>query len=264
MGGTRPPRPPTGGVPRARSGVRERTLGIFKWSMKRTLLLDADPSLSRALPASERERARHAIVVEVRTVESGPWVPDRSDPGPNHLGLMVLEGVLSRELLVGGASSIELLHQGDLLRPWQEDTASFCDASWRCLTRVSVAALDGPASQAICRYPALVSLLVERAMRRSRSLAVHAAIETIVGLDRRLLLLFWHLAEHWGRRGPDGVLVPLALTHETLANLVGARRPSVTAALNELARAGTIERRDGQGWVLHGDPPGVSLDPSPG
>ncbi len=228
--------------------------------MPRALLLDADPSLARVLPESERERARHSIVVEVETLEPGPWQPGRADPGPEHFGLLVLEGVLIRELIVGGASSIELLNRGDILRPWQEDAASFCEASWRCLTTMPIAALDGAASAAICRYPALASVLVERALRRARSLAVHAAIETIVGLDRRLILLFWHLAEHWGRREPDGVVVPLELTHETLALLIGARRPSVTAALNELARAGKIERRDGAGWLLRGDPPGVSLD----
>jgi CRP/FNR family cyclic AMP-dependent transcriptional regulator len=196
----------------------------------------------------------------VETLAPGSWSPDRAEPEGRHLGLLVLEGLISRELVVGGASSIELLSQGDLLRPWQEDTASFCDPSWRCLTEVPIASLDGDAAEAISRYPELVSALIERALRRSRSLAIHAAIETIVGLDRRLILLFWHLAEHWGRRDPEGVVVPLPLTHEMLASLIGARRPSVTAALGELARAGKAARREGGGWILYGDPPGVSLE----
>ncbi len=225
------------------------------------LLLDAAPSVASALPRAERERARHAIVVEVEALAAGPWTPVRADPGVEKLGLMILDGLMVRELVVGGASSIELLSQGDVLRPWQEDTASFCEASWRCLTDVSIASLEGAAAAAICRYPALVSALIERAMRRSRSLAVHAAIETVVGLDRRLILLFWHLAEHLGRRESDGVLVPLGLTHETLAALIGARRPSVTAALNELARADRIVRTS-EGWKLRGDPPGLDLEPT--
>jgi len=66
-------------------------------------------------------------------------------------------------------------------------------------------------------------------------------------------VLFWHLAERWGRVGPGGVLVPLRLTHRTLADLVGARRPSVTAALGDLSRRDLITRA-GDGWVLQGDP----------
>jgi DNA-binding IclR family transcriptional regulator len=44
------------------------------------------------------------------------------------------------------------------------------------------------------------------------------------------------------------------LTHELLAELVAARRPSVSTALSTLAAAGRIER-DGPRWTLRGDPP---------
>jgi CRP-like cAMP-binding protein len=46
----------------------------------------------------------------------------------------------------------------------------------------------------------------------------------------------------------------LPVTHETLANLVAARRPSVSAALSSLAERGVV-RRDGEGVVLLGEPP---------
>ena len=45
-------------------------------------------------------------------------------------------------------------------------------------------------------------------------------------------------------------MIPLRLTHEMLAALVAARRPSVTSALGRLADGGLLERRDG-GWLLH-------------
>jgi len=41
----------------------------------------------------------------------------------------------------------------------------------------------------------------------------------------------------------DGVLLPLRLTNAVLADLVAARRPTVTSALSELARRGTGTRR---------------------
>jgi CRP-like cAMP-binding protein len=76
-------------------------------------------------------------------------------------------------------------------------------------------------------------------------------------VDSRLLLLMWQLAERWGRVSTDGITVPVGLTHETLAMLVGARRPTVTTALGRLARAGDLERVD-EGWLLRGDPPPLS------
>jgi CRP-like cAMP-binding protein len=114
--------------------------------------------------------------------------------------------------------------------------------------------LDRRVSQAVGRWPELVAALAERGLRRSRSLAVHAAIENIRGIDRRLLTLFWHFAERWGERGPDGVRIPLDLTHQMLSELVGARRPSVTTALGLLRREGLLVPVDG-GWVLTGEPP---------
>ena len=58
------------------------------------------------------------------------------------------------------------------------------------------------------------------------------AISQLVRVDRRLLALFWHLAERWGRVTGDGVLVPLTLSHRMLSQLVGARRPTVSTALS--------------------------------
>ncbi len=212
------------------------------------------PELARVLPAAEREAAAHAIVVDVTTLAPGQWRPDRSLPEAVHLGLMIIEGVIVRELLVGGVRSLELLGRGDVLRPWQEDSASFVEAGWRCLEQVRLAPLSGAAAEAICRHPELVDIVVDSALRRSRSLAVHAGIGAVKGLDRRLMLLFWHLAEHRGRRSAGACLVPLPLTHETIAQLIGARRPSVSAALSDLAQAGLLRRVEA-GWEVSGDPP---------
>lgn len=67
-------------------------------------------------------------------------------------------------------------------------------------------------------------------------------------------MLLCHLAERLGRVHTDGVHLTLPVTHETLGNLVAARRRSVSAALGSLAERGVV-RRDGDGWVLLGDPP---------
>jgi CRP-like cAMP-binding protein len=81
-------------------------------------------------------------------------------------------------------------------------------------------------------------------------------------VNTRLLMLLWHLADRWGRVRTEGVMLPLHLTHSVLADLVAARRPTVTSSLSELTRNGLVTPRD-RGWLLHGDPPGELLQIQP-
>jgi CRP/FNR family cyclic AMP-dependent transcriptional regulator len=92
---------------------------------------------------------------------------------------------------------------------------------------------------------------------RLAQLAAGAAISHEPRVEERLVLLLWHLAERWGRVRPDGVLVPLRLTHEVLGMLVGARRPSVTSSLGGLERADRL-RRGREGFLLVGEGPSLS------
>jgi CRP-like cAMP-binding protein len=91
-------------------------------------------------------------------------------------------------------------------------------------------------------------------MQRSRTLVVNMAIAHYPRIDRRLLMLMWHLADRWGRVTPDGIRVPLRLTHQQLADLVASRRPSVTSGLHRLVEEGRLSRL-GDDWLLHGEPP---------
>lgn len=128
------------------------------------------------------------------------------------------------------------------------------DVRWQVIDETSFAVLDARAAALLCRWPALVTALMARSTARAHALAFSLAITCIIGVKVRLLVLLWHLADRWGIVRPDGVHVPLRLTHETLGKLVGARRPSVSTALGELADGGLVERAT-TGWVLHGDPP---------
>jgi CRP/FNR family transcriptional regulator, cyclic AMP receptor protein len=69
----------------------------------------------------------------------------------------------------------------------------------------------------------------------------------------RLVLLFWELADRWGTVAPDGVSVPVPLTHQTLGRIIRAQRPSVTAALRQLRDRGFLSRGPDGTWVIHGD-----------
>ena len=128
--------------------------------------------------------------------------------------------------------------------------------TWTALQPVRLAVLDRRITAVMGRWPELVSAIVARAVRRSFELATNQATSHLTRVDARLELLFWGLADRWGRVGPDGVVLELPLTHQVLGRLVGAQRPSVTTALSDLARRGVIERRDDGAWMLRGDPPG--------
>jgi len=223
-------------------------------------ILEVDAELGGALDGASLRRATIELQAEALRLEPGEWRAPESPPEPGHLGLLIIDGLMTRHLEVEGARCAELLGSGDLLRPWQEDAASFVHARWRILQRAEVAILTAEVSARLCRYPPLIEALVERSMNRSRSMAVFSAIDNVIGVERRLRLLLWHLAERWGRVERDGVLMPLRLTHQMIADLVGSRRPSVTTALTRLADAGEITQEDDGGWRLHGSPPGVDTD----
>jgi len=222
-------------------------------------VLDADPELGERLDEDSREAARRYAVAERITLEPGPWDPHTdADSGEERLGLLVIGGLLKREVELANRSCAELLGQGDVLRPWQEDTrGSFAllEPDWEILEPTEIAVLDRRFALVAGRWPEILDVLMGRAVQRSRSLAFHMALSHLTRVDLRLLALFWHLADRWGRVAPEGVIVPLRLPHRTLARLVGAQRPSVTTALGSLSSDERLTRRTDGSWLLHGDPP---------
>jgi CRP-like cAMP-binding protein len=220
-------------------------------------LLDADPELGERLRPEESERARQQLVAGVLHVSDGRWDAEGvMGTGSTPLGLLVLDGLLLRDLDLGRRSSTEVLGAGDVLRPWDADSGASelpLVARWTVLEDLTLAVLDDRFMQGAVRYPAVVDALFARSARRHRGLAIRLVVNQLVRLEDRLLLALWSLAERWGRVTPDGVLVPMGLTHSALARLVGARRPSVTSALGDLARDGLLQRTE-DGWLLRGDP----------
>ena len=103
-------------------------------------------------------------------------------------------------------------------------------------------------------FPEVAVALTGRAMQRSRRLAAAVAVMQCRQLDDRLHLVFWELADRFGRVCLDGVHLELPMTHDVLSRIVGAQRPSVSSALSRLSRAGLVQRTE-RGWLLQGEPP---------
>ena len=221
-------------------------------------LLERDAELARALPPGMRKGRGQGspLSAGVLKLKRGPWEPDARQPAVDHLGFLVLDGLVGRRVLVPERGrSLELLGRGDLFRPWQDESASFEQLSWTVIEPAAIAVLDEPLAARAKEVPELLEALTDRALRRSRRLAVSAAIANTVGVQERLLLSLWQLTELWGRKAPEGAVLPFRLSHQTLADLVGARRPTVTLALRTLAERDLLRRGESGQWILVGDPP---------
>jgi hypothetical protein len=195
-------------------------------------LLDVDPDLGALLDAARREQAQRELIVRGHCLPIGPWDVSRlANATVQDIGLLIVTGVVARELLIGDQVSTELLGPGDLIRPWQPVSRTALlpvDVVWTVLSPVSLVALDRRFAVQITHYPEITATLLDRLNERSLRLATTQAISQLTRVERRLTALFWHLAERWGRVSRDGVIVPLALTHQLLGQLVGARRPRVS------------------------------------
>ena len=222
-------------------------------------IVEADPDLADLLDEPNLERARREAVTRVNRLSPGEWdAAAAHEPAEHHHGFLVVDGLLSRTVDVLGRRCVELVGHGDVMRPWQwDDEGSHvrAEVGWSVLEPTRLAVLDHGLVLRIVPWPQLGLELFNRGTRRAHHLAVALAISHHQRVDDRLLLTLWHLAERWGRVTGDGVVVPLPLSHQRLADLVGAQRQSVTTAMGGLTRSGAVSRRDGGHWLLHGSPP---------
>ncbi len=219
-------------------------------------VLHEDPELAKALSEEDRRELTQALRAPLITVEDGSWQPPVYEPDRTY-GLLVLDGLLGRRLRVGAATAIELLGQGDILRPWQKVQESAIPASveWRILSPARIAVLDERVTRVIGRRPELSVAFSSRLLRRCQTADYLAAVGHLTRVEDRLLAVLWHLATNWGRVTPQGIRIPFRLTHQMLGELVGAKRPSVTIGLRYLREQGEVARsRDGR-YLLTGTPP---------
>lgn len=217
-------------------------------------VLEADPDLADVLEENELEEATCALVAPAMTLTKGAWSPRQTVPDVNgHLGVLVTEGILCREVAIGNSVCAELVGPGDLLRPWDGAGASALvpyEVRWQVLEQTRLALLGRRFTVTAARWPTLTSAFVSRAINRSQGLALAAAITCTTGLETRLLMLFRHLADRWGKVGQAGIMVPVPMTHELVGRLIGACRPSVSTALKQLERKELIARVHAGGWLL--------------
>jgi CRP/FNR family transcriptional regulator, cyclic AMP receptor protein len=227
-------------------------------------LLQADPDLAENLEGDAREQAMELVRARVFRVPEGPWHPPDIDHGAT--GLLLLDGLMVRTLRLGTASSSEIVGPSDIIRPWESDlipSVLHTATDWRVLEEARVALLDSRVTAMIGRWPELSAAVGARLLRRARSLAVLMAAQHFVRVEDRLLATLWHLASIWGKVTPRGTLVPFRLTHEMLAGIIGAHRPTTTIAVRSLTEQGRLFRDEARRYVLLGEPPDWGRDRVP-
>lgn len=237
---------------------RRATSGICFRALAEVLLFERDRDLLSGTPPGQEDELR-GYRVEVRRLDAvGTWNDPYPDEEQGAFALLLLEGTMSRRVVLGNRQSVELLAPGDVLRPWVEDGGAVFipKITWCVHDPAVIAVLPDAFPRDVASCPRVMHVLADRMLMRSRWLALDLAISHHVGADGRLMLALWHLADRWGRVTPDGVKVELGgLTHELLGDIIGARRPSVSTALGELRERRLVEPLKGGGWMLLGGPP---------
>lgn len=138
--------------------------------------------------------------------------------------------------VVDNPRMVGLLEEGDLLvRPVQTWAAVGPHLRCRAIEASRVLLVGQHHLESWLADPTLAANVVRvlSAQIADRELALAIALEPRI--ERRLLLKLRQLALRWGRVTPDGVRLDLRLTHQELANMVGAVRESITLALGRLA-----------------------------
>ncbi len=216
-------------------------------------LLDLDEELADLFEMRMRIAVRPVVTARMRQIPRGEF-----DLAPlfewvkRGLGLLLVHGVVELDTRVGDRTASELLGAGDLLVAESDDHPLLPHQTQSvALTSTRIVGLDDSFVQRIKPWPQITHALIRREARRAMDLNVQRAATSHPRADVRVALLLWHLAQRWGKVQPDGILLPLPLTHRLIGRLVGAERPSVSHALSHLSSENLVERCEG-GLLLRG------------
>jgi CRP/FNR family cyclic AMP-dependent transcriptional regulator len=210
-------------------------------------LLDADPALGRGIESGEWEAARRATRAALTRIDRrectltvGAW-----ETG-NIVGLIVNDGMISREIALGEHVAFELLTPGDVLLLPAAAEPDDLDLGGRvtltALAPAELILLRTPFIHAAARWPSLLTNLHRRLEAQRQRLAIQGLAVHQPRAEDRLLLTLWILADRCGRVTPEGTVLPLSLSHEVLGRLAAARRPTITLALRTLESTECVQR----------------------
>lgn len=213
-------------------------------------LLEMEPELRRLLSPEQRVVAERFLLPV--SIVHREWDLQAVLEDSHAFGALVLDGLLVHAVRIGKPETLELLGPGALV-PMERgiETVPTARSRLRPTDQTRLAVLGNAYLIAAQRWPLVVVCLHERMLEQSARLTKQLAICQLPRVQDRVVEMLRLLAESWGRVTPAGIRLQLSLTHETLGGLIGARRPTVSLALKELAEQGAVIRRDDD-WLIRG------------
>lgn len=217
-------------------------------------LLDAEPDLGMWLHRGEFEHARAQATFPIVELSEAEWHTSSLARHPGVRGrvhgFLLVSGTLALQVRVADRICTRVIAQGDLvLLDGIEGDTFPASWAWSALGRARLAVLDERLLVCGRLWPGLMSAILAKGAAQARHAQLQHAVSQLPRVEDRLILLFWTLADRIGTTRPDGVWVPLSLTQKTLGRMIGARRPTVSLALRNLAEENLITRRQ-DGWLI--------------
>jgi len=177
-----------------------------------------------------------------RRYDEGQHLWQAGDPANWMYTVLTGEVLISRTDPEGNQYVIEVYVQGDAMGQlpfFDHDPVRFTDAragsETECLLaprEAVLALLEAKPNLMVCMLSAYSMWIRTRDMHSSET-----AFQNLAGRVARKLV---ELGGRYGEPGPNGVRIPIRLTHETVANMLGASRENVSRALSLLARRGDV------------------------
>ncbi len=221
-------------------------------------LLVVDPDLGTLLDADQLEEARTQVVFPSIELEPGTLelLRLRQAPGVRGKlhGFLVIEGSLTINVRMSARTCARLIGATELvLFDGVEIDSIPTRWEWSVLAPARLALLDERLLAVAHEWPKLMSAILDRAALQTRNAFLQQAISQLPKVEERLLAVFWSIADKLGTVRPEGVSLDLPVTHETLAHMVGAQRPTVSLALKRLADDGLLRAEEDGCWLIAPD-----------
>ena len=133
--------------------------------------------------------------------------------------------ILSRGDLVGDAAFYLRTHNATFAEAFEGPAEAYQ------ITRAGYQAL-------LSQDPALYEELLAALARTTQTLTQTIERQTFQDLRERVQMVLIGAAGRYGRASPEGIVIDMHLTHETIASLAGATRARVSVCLSTLQREG--------------------------
>jgi CRP/FNR family transcriptional regulator len=155
-----------------------------------------------------------------------------------------------RHLFVVGSKSI--IGEDNV---WSMGSYAYCAAA---STDVEIIRIPKNLFQDIVRTtPGLFEIVLQSVSQKQNALLIQTQLMSFSSIEERVIFVLVQLAETYGQRSGETVLITIPFTHQELSQVVGASRVSVSNVMLSLQEKGVISKMNKQ-YLIHSMP---SLNP---